>query len=166
MHVRNVCKECLANGYSLKLNEDLLCSKCANLLSMRISNASFDELAELVWSESEEFDAYNKAYEAKSKREEKNFNFIFDNFSKARELEKDGCVQEALNIYLKIVEYCPPGTDYYTRPCIILEKQKEYAKAIEICDLAIKHIREGRFNADEEEFNHRKERLIKKMSKE
>lgn len=162
MKVRNVCKGCLKSGFSLELDENLLCSECADLLAHRLNHSN---LAELAWSASERLDAYNKAYDAKRKREEKNFNFIFDNFSKARELEKDGNVEEALKIYLKIVEYCPPGTNYYNRPCIILEKQKEYAKAIEICDLAIKHIREGRFNADEEEFNHRKERLIKKMYK-
>lgn len=63
------------------------------------------------------------------------------------------------------MENIPPGTDYYTRPCIILEKKHEYAQAIEICDMAIKGIREDRFNADEEEFLHRKNRLLKKLEK-
>lgn len=163
MHVRNVCKGCLANGYSLELNEELLCSDCAFCHRL--------DLNEIVYSKNslstvtEQLIEFNRAYDAKKEREQRNFDFVFGKYSRARELEKQGNTDEALRIYLSIIEYCPPGTDYYHRPCIILEKQKEYAKAIEICDLAIKHIREGRFNANEDEFNHRKERLIKKMSK-
>ena len=163
MRVRNVCKECLANGYSLELNEELLCSDCAychrlDLDKIVYSNHSLSTM-------SKQMKEFNRAYDAKREREQRNFDFVYGKYTYARELEKQGNAEEALLIYLNIIEYCPPGTDYYTRPCIILEKQKEYDKAIEICDLAIKHIREGRFNADEEEFNHRKERLIKKMSK-
>ena len=99
------------------------------------------------------------------KREKRNFNRVFGNYEKARSLEKSGEVEKALAIYLKLLDNCPTGTDYYVRPCIILEKQKNYKKAIEICDMAIACIRQGRFKADETEFLKRKERLVKKLEK-
>ncbi len=163
MHIRNTCKECLASSYSLKLSEDLLCPDCVKYHQLS-SNNGFDNGASLSKACSQ-WEASSKAYDALRKREKKNFDFIYNNYCRARELEKNGQLDEALDIYLRIVEYYPPGTDYYTRPCIILEKKKEYALAIEICDLAIKGIQEKRYNADENEFIHRKNRLIKKMSK-
>ena len=50
-------------------------------------------------------------------------------------------------------------TMYYIR------KKHEYLQAIEICDLAIKSIREERYQADESEFTHRKNRLLSKLEK-
>ncbi len=154
MLVKKVCKQCGENGYNLRLNEKLLCPDCADLESKEMSMSKITNLVKFF-----------KAQEARSKREEKNFNFIFKKYQKARDLEKKGEIDKALTIYLKLLENIPPGTDYYTRPCIILEKKHEYAQAIEICDMAIKGIREDRFNADEEEFLHRKNRLLKKLEK-
>lgn len=48
----------------------------------------------------------------------------------------------------------------FSRLAIIFEKQKKYEKAIEICDIAIS------FKHEAEEYNQRKEKIIKKMEKE
>lgn len=168
MFEKNVCKGCGKSGYFLKLNKDLLCEECLDLQRKQMTSSKFDE--ELIkWYKGEgslkKVNSYMKAQDAKSQREEKNFNKVFHKYQKARELEKSGKVDNALEIYIKILENCPPGTDYYIRPCIILEKKHLYAQAIQICDLAIKNIRIGRFNADENEFLHRKDRLLKKIEK-
>lgn len=168
MFEKNVCKGCGKSGYFLKLNKDLLCEKCVDLQNKEMTLAELDE--ELVkWYKGKgtlkRVNSYMKAQDAKSQREEKSFNKVFNKYQKARELEKSGKLDNALEIYLKILENCPPGTDYYIRPCIILERKHQYTQAIEICDLAIKNIRIGRFNADENEFLHRKNRLLKKIEK-
>ena len=169
MFEKNVCRGCGKSGYFLKLNKDLLCGECVDLQNKKMTESEFTE--ELIkWYKGkgtlEKVNSYMEAQEAKSQREEKSFNKVFNKYQKARELEKSGKVDDALEIYLKILENCPPGTDYYIRPCIILEKKHQYAQAIEICDLAIKNIRIERFSADENEFLHRKNRLLKKIEKE
>lgn len=69
----------------------------------------------------------------------------------------------AYKTYFKILsQYNPKGTAYYERPCIILEKQKRYDEAINICQRVIKAIKNNEFNASIEEFEHRLNRLIKK----
>ena len=153
MKTRKVCKDCLESGYDLVLNDQLLCFDCEDLRKFEnVDCLSSDQRIE-----------YIKKYELKKNREEKNYNYIFELYSIARQFEKNKDLAKALEIYLNLLEYCPPGTNYYNRPCIILEKRQEYSKAVEICDFAIKCIHEGRFQADEKEFNKRKERLIKKL---
>ncbi|MBC5745620.1 hypothetical protein FMM74_019135 [Lachnospiraceae bacterium MD308] len=169
MFEKNVCKGCGKGGYFLKLNKDLLCEECVDLQNKEMTLSEFDE--ELTkWYKGEgtlkKVNSYMKAQDAKSQREEKSFNKVFNRYQKARELEKSGKLDNALEIYLKILKNCPPGTDYYVRPCIILEKKHQYTQAVELCDLAIKNIRIGRFNADENEFLHRKNRLLRKIEKE
>lgn len=168
----NVCKGCGASGINLTLNEDLLCPQCADLQNKEMSSKEVaDELID--WyngkSDANRVQSYMKAMKDKTKREDRNFNYIFSNYEKARNLEKTGEVDKALKIYLKLLKRIPVGTDYYTRPCIILEKQHEYQKAIEICDIALQAINDGRFGGNvkgaEDEILHRKERLVKKMEK-
>ena len=86
-------------------------------------------------------------------------------YLKAKQLEKTD-QNKALDIYFKILSnFQPEGTVYYERPCILLEKQKRYEEAIEICERAIKVIKVGLFNASLEEFEHRLNRLIRKRDK-
>ena len=168
MFKRNVCKGCGESRYFLKLNKELLCPKCVEL---EMKTMSMDKVVdELVkWCEgtgtTKNIEAYLHAAESKNKREQHNFNMIFSKYTEARNIEKQGKEEEALSIYLDLLESYPPGTDYYVRPCIILEKKREFTKAIEICDFAIENIRQGRFNADESEFEKRRERLVKKCNK-
>lgn len=159
---KNVCKECWESGYSLKLNKDFLCKKC-EVLSKKYGFSDKEFESGLI---TQNFIAAMKAYDDKEKRANRNFDKIYGKYQEARELEKYGNTDDALKIYLKNLENCPPGTNYYSRPAIILEKQHQYAQAVELCDLAIKNIRIGRFKANEEEFLHRKNRLLKKIEKE
>ena len=168
MFKKNVCKGCGESGYFLKLNKELLCPKCVELEMKTMSTDEvIDELVEWYKGSgtTKNIEAYLHAAESKNRREQYNFNKIFSRYKQARNIEKEGKLDGALSIYLQLLENCPPGTDYYIRPCIILEKKKEFTKAIEICDFAIENIRQGRFNADENEFLKRKERLVKKRNK-
>lgn len=168
MFEKKVCKGCGKSGIFLKLNSDLLCDECEDLKNREMSMSEVaDELVNFVKGENitKKFSTYIKSQEAKEKRGERNFKFVFGNYDKARNLEKQGETEKALELYLKLLNNCPPGTDYYVRPCIILEKKHEYSHAIQICDLAIRNIQQGRFNANVEEFQHRKERLLRKLEK-
>lgn len=95
-----------------------------------------------------------------------NFDNYFSLFEHARELEKSGHLEEALDIYLNILsEYSPEGSLYYERPAIILEKLKRYDESLKICDLAIKNQHDLNLHFSKEDFQYRKERLIKKIKK-
>lgn len=84
-------------------------------------------------------------------------------------LEKNGQFEEALKIYYDLIYNRKPlGRMFYKRPAILLEKLKEYEKAIEICDLVLNSL--DRFEKVDqemaiEEFTKRKERLLKKLAK-
>lgn len=83
-------------------------------------------------------------------------------YQSARQLEKSD-PDKALDIYFEILyKFTPLGTVYYKRPCILLEKQKRYDEAIEICSRAIEAIENKLFNASSDEFKHRLNRLINK----
>lgn len=166
--VKNVCKECYKSGYNLKLDKNLLCDECIDYYNKELNPNDFgNDLDNWIDGKGDlkRISICNKLREKKEKRTDKNFYRIFNPYQKARELERKGKIDDALKIYLKLLIECPPGTEYYTRPCIILEKKHEYLQAIEICDLAIKSIREERYQADESEFTHRKNRLLSKLEK-
>lgn len=84
-------------------------------------------------------------------------------------LEKNGQFKEALEIYFDLIyNHKPIGRTFYKRPAILLEKLKEYEKAIEVCDLVLKNLNNFEKVDQEmaiEEFTKRKERLLKKLSK-
>ncbi len=168
MKILNVCKECGKSGLFLQLDKDMLCEQCAQLAKNKLSSDQVEDiLVDYVVKDGSlsKFNEYMKAQKAKESRREKSFDLTYNNLMQGKALEKQGKTDEALALYLKNLKRLPQGTDYYTRPCIILEKQKKYDKAIEICDLAIKCIKEKRFNADIEDFIHRRERLISKKEK-
>ncbi len=99
-------------------------------------------------------------------KEERDFDIYFKLYEEARRLEKNGNADKALEIYTNILEeFEPTGTAYYERPCIILEKQKRYDEAIQICLRAIEAINNKRFNATADEFEHRLNRLLRKKEK-
>ena len=84
-------------------------------------------------------------------------------------LEKNGQFKEALEIYFDLIyNHKPIGRTFYKRPAIVLEKLKEYEKAIEVCDLVLNNLTNFEKVDQEmaiEEFTKRKERLLKKLSK-
>ena len=84
-------------------------------------------------------------------------------------LAKNGQFKEALEIYFDLIyNHKPIGRTFYKRPAILLEKLKEYEKAIEVCDLVLNNLNNFEKVDQEmaiEEFTKRKERLLKKLSK-
>ncbi|HDK7162141.1 TPA: hypothetical protein PTV34_003508 [Clostridium botulinum] len=93
-------------------------------------------------------------------------NKIYALYESARSLEKGNLFELALEKYSEILtNYIPTGTLYYERPAILLEKLKRYEEAIKICDLAIKNQQENGLHFPKEEFEHRKDRLVKKLNK-
>lgn len=164
--VLNVCKGCLKSGISLSLNKDLLCDECALLgegeMTLKEISNILAAYANGKMSKSK-VDKYINACEEQRKRKDKNFDAILKIHTLAKKYEREGKIESALNLYIENLQYLPNGTEYYTRPCILLEKEKDYKSAIVICDLAIQCIREKRFNADENEFIQRRERLISKV---
>lgn len=165
------CKQCDKTGLFLKLDANGLCKDCLNdnsqIIKMSLDNTA-TSLATAVKTGNnktlKKFQQSINAQERIDKRKLANYNVILKRYQKARELEKNGQSEEALEIYLDIIENRPPGTDYYIRPCIILEKQKQYKKAIDICEFAIAEINNKSFNADPSEFHNRIERLKKKLN--
>lgn len=166
------CNQCGKAGLFLRLNKDGLCKSCERD-NLKLINLSSEELVNTLSNavktdNNKELKKIEKSLEAQnriSKRQRTNFDIVYNKYNKARELERSGNTDKALKIYLSLIEYRPPGTDYYTRPCIILEKQKKYKEAIEICDIAIEEINNNNFNANVSEFTKRLERLKKKFEK-
>ena len=162
------CACCGKTGLFLELNRDGACRQCA-IDQKHVLNESLEKtverLATLRTSEMEKVRVSLNAQQRINERSRRNFEEIFRQYQKATQLEKGGQIDKALAIYLSLIPKRPEGTLYYSRPCIILEKKKEYEQAIEICDIAIEEIRAGHFNADAEEFVHRKDRLVRKLFK-
>lgn len=85
-------------------------------------------------------------------------------YEKAREFERMGLLDKALEIYIDIINnYSPIGTVYYERPAIILEKLKRYSEVIVICEKAISKIDNKYFHANPLEFQRRIDRVKKKL---
>lgn len=164
------CICCGKSGVFVRLNKDGLCSQCVKDTNIIMDFKSSTNAMKRFFlnNDIKEFLKVRNSTSAQKrikKRKLHSFEKIFFQYQKARTLEKKGNINQALVIYLSLVPYRPEGTDYYTRPCIILENQKRYQEAIEICDIAIQEIEAEHFNADVQEFVHRRERLMKKREK-
>ena len=164
------CVSCGKSGIFVKVNEDGLCTQCAKDKKLILdldstTNLLFDFVKKDSKSSLKKVQASIAAEDRINKRQLQNFEKLFNQFQRARDLEKAQKIEEALEIYLSLIPHRPEGTDYYTRPCIILEKQQRYQEAIDICDIAIHEIEEKHFRADAQEFWHRRDRLLKKLKK-
>lgn len=96
------------------------------------------------------------------KRDHQKYYKIYD---KARNPERTGGVDEALQLYYEILrDYSSTGIVYYERPATILEK-KRYSEVNIICERAIRKLDNKYFHADPMEFQLRIERVEKKLSK-
>lgn len=92
-------------------------------------------------------------------------NKIYTLYETAYSLEKENSHELALEKYFEILHnYVPIGSTYYKRPAILLEKLKRYEEAIKVCDLAIKYQQENNLHFPKEEFEHRKNRLLGKLT--
>lgn len=89
-------------------------------------------------------------------------------FTKAREIEKEN-PDIALVKYMDILSrFKPTGTAYYERPAILLERNKRYQEAIDVCELALKNL--AAFNPHtyegcKEDFEKRIDRCKRKIEK-
>ena len=134
-------------------------------------NELADELIKYIntGKESKKLKEHKKAMkeiESNAKKEKAIFQQYFAMYEEARKLEKQSKPDEALKIYLNILDkYTPDGSAYYERPRIILERQGRYDEAINICQCAIDAINNGNLNGEVDEFEHSINRLLKKKSK-
>lgn len=160
-------------GFFTKISKEGYCNACIQQMKTTKLAKSSEELADMVVSgvvlgnkkDANKVKSMQNAYEILSKNEKASFDRYYKKLEKARELEKGGYQRMALEIYLNILETSVPlGTLYYERPCIILEREKRYQEAIKICNMAINRIERKMFNADVEDFEKRKARLVKKDS--
>lgn len=72
-------------------------------------------------------------YKIEEEKQHKIFEEYYNLFNNARKFEKTNEIDKAISIYLDIIaKYKPQGTSYYERPAILLEKEKNYQKALEI----------------------------------
>lgn len=77
-----------------------------------------------------------KEYEIQEELNRKLFDEYYSKFMKAKNLEKAGEIEKALSIYMDVINnYNPQGTSYYERPATMLEKNKDYKKALSIAML-------------------------------
>lgn len=118
-----------------------------------------------------EIEYYFKHYQSKGKvlprpktQTEKDLEKYVPMINIALALEKEKQPEKALSIYLMILDrYEPIGTAFYERPAIILEKQKRYLEAIDICKKALAN---KNLEKSWPEFQKRLARLEKKAQKE
>lgn len=163
-----VCKVCGKSGRFIRLSKDCLCNECESVRNNQMTQEELvDHLVAYVHNRGDlSMIQRNLAdLEAQSSRAMKNHTKLFEKYETARALEREGKADAALELYRQILPYCPQGTDYYIRPCIILERMKQYDEAVEICKQAIRMIHEGRMQADVTEFQKRMNRLLSKMQK-
>lgn len=165
------CKLCKKTGIFLKLNEQELCKECRRDNSRIIDDGDFvDVLVDYTLGDNRaerKIEQSRAARDNISKRQGENFDILYDKYKEALAFERCKELGKALRLYLEILPYQPEGTDYYKRPCIILERSKEYEKAIEICDQAIacfSGLDMPWTKGAAEEFEHRRSRLYKKLN--
>lgn len=108
-----------------------------------------------------------KEYEAQEKLKQNTFNEYYSKFLKAKDLEKAGEIEKALSLYMDVINnYNPEGSSYYERPAIILEKIRDYKRALSISmmgkqNLITRSINEN--NIDISYFDNRIARLESKI---
>lgn len=108
-----------------------------------------------------------KEYEAQEKLKKNTFNEYYSKFLKAKDLEKAGEIEKALSLYMDVINnYNPEGSSYYERPAIILEKIRDYKRALSISmmgkqNLITRSINEN--NIDISYFDNRIARLESKI---
>lgn len=108
-----------------------------------------------------------KEYEAQEKLKQNTFNEYYSKFLKAKDLEKAGEIEKALSLYMDVINnYNPEGSSYYERPAIMLEKIRDYKRALSISmmgkqNLITRSINEN--NIDISYFDNRIARLENKI---
>lgn len=112
-----------------------------------------------------ELEAYNREREEENAENLEKHEKIIMLHEKAHDLERDGDLEGALELYIKNLESHPDGTVYFDRPCIVLEKLGRYEEAIELCNQALERIDKKKMNCNPGSYYKRRDRLWKKIEK-
>lgn len=84
---------------------------------------------------------------------------------RAKKIEEMGNTERALDLYLELHElYHPNTSDAYERPAILLERKKDYEKALQICLKAVEEIEADRMSGTKDKFLKRIETLQEKLN--
>lgn len=150
------CPRCSHKQRVLKRTTAYYCESCRELILVKEAR---------VVEEDEE--------ESTDVREWAPYAKVMFNYHAAREYEKEGRIDEAIELYLINIEENPTslGIDHYERAATLLEKRGRYAQAIEVCEKAM---RPGAIKFDdslrvtgleyvEREFGRRLRRLRRKL---
>ena len=79
----------------------------------------------------------------------KYFEEYYSKFMEAKSLEKAGEIEKALSLYMDIINnYKPEGSLYYERPAIMLEKIKDYKRALSIAMIGKQNLITRSLNED------------------
>ncbi len=91
----------------------------------------------------------------------------FKLLKRAKKLEEMGNVDRALDLYLELHERYEPNTsDAYERPAKLLERKREYHKALEMCEKAITAIENDKMSGTKEKFQKRIDAINDKLKDE
>jgi tetratricopeptide (TPR) repeat protein len=91
----------------------------------------------------------------------------FKLLKRAKKLEQMGNVDRALDLYLELHERYEPNTsDAYERPAKLLERKKEYHKALEMCEKAITAIENDKMSGTKDKFQKRIDAINAKLKDE
>jgi len=89
----------------------------------------------------------------------------FKLLKRAKKLEQMGNPDRALDLYLELHERYEPNTsDAYERPAALLERQKRYQEAYDMCKSAIEEIENDRMSGTVEKFQKRLDGISAKMT--
>lgn len=148
----------LLSSQKIKFCESAL--KLASQIYEYSKNKGYDSLSKQFWGSNPdelELNTINELLE---------HNKIYTLYNLGYSLEKRNSLELALEKYNEILNnYIPAGSVYYERPAILLEKLKHYEEAIKVCDLAIQNQQENGLHFSKEDFEYRKNRLLKKLNK-
>lgn len=74
-----------------------------------------------------------REYEVQEELKRNHFDEYYSKFMKAKDLEKSGEIEKSLSLYMDVINnYNPEGNLYYERPAIMLEKIRDYKRALSI----------------------------------
>ncbi len=96
---------------------------------------------------------------------DENLQKLYKKMEKAKRMERMGNDDEALRVYLDILENHNPNTsDLFERPAIILEKKRRFEEALEICDRALDLLADDLMTGSTKTFEKRKASIEQKMA--
>lgn len=107
-----------------------------------------------------------REYEVQEELKRSYFDEYYSKFLKAKDLEKAGKIEKALSMYMDVINnYNPEGSSYYERPAIMLEKIKDYKRALSITMLGKQNLITRSINENNIDINYFDNRIARLESK-